>query len=110
MACQLLYAQQAAEKALKAVLAARNQAVPKTHDLERLAALITESLPDFPALGENCAVLTKYSVTARYDPGAAWSIDQDETGQALDLSREVFGHCHNAVDRERDPNQLHQGE
>ena len=95
------HAQQAAEKGLKAVLAARNQPFPKTHDLERLAALIGESLPGFPSLAEHCAVLNEYAVTARYDPGAAWGIDHDETLHALHLSREVLGHCRTAVERER---------
>ena len=60
-------AQQAAEKAIKAVLVANGRPFPRSHDLERLAGL----LPDPSALtacGADLPNLTEYAVGSRY-PG-----------------------------------------
>ena len=57
------HAQQAAEKALKALLISRGVAIPKTHDLEELRRMVGgESEPD----AQELAPLTPYAVQFRY--------------------------------------------
>ena len=60
------HCQQAAEKLLKALLVAAALPVPKTHDLERLAALAS---PLFPTLGSAIAAVagfTPWGTATRY--------------------------------------------
>jgi len=80
------HSQQAAEKALKAVLASRGDEFPWTHDLrhlmERLAA-IAAPLPD--ALRE-VRVLGPWAVEFRYGETIE---DQLDRGQALALARGI---------------------
>ena len=60
------HCQQAAEKLLKALLVVAAAAVPKTHDLERLAAL---AMPAFPTLAEAIEALagfTPWGTATRY--------------------------------------------
>ena len=60
-------AQQAAEKALKAVLTALNLPFPKTHDLIQLAALIPTAQTIHAALADlDLATLTAWAVRGRY--------------------------------------------
>lgn len=60
------HCQQAAEKLLKALLAAASVVIPKSHDLQRLGALV---LPLFPALAqviEPITDLTPWATATRY--------------------------------------------
>ena len=59
-------AQQAAEKALKGLLASRNASVPLTHDLSHLLALIEDSGIALPADVLDAARLSPYAVAPRY--------------------------------------------
>ncbi len=61
------HAQQAVEKYLKGYLAWREQAIPKTHDLEELQRLCLslESIPELASL--DLTELTGYAVELRYD-------------------------------------------
>ena len=61
LAC--FHAQQAAEKALKAVLIKRGISIRKTHDLEELHRLVGG---DFEPSAEELAPLTPYAVQSRY--------------------------------------------
>jgi len=61
------HAQQAAEKALKAVLVANSMAVPNIHSIRRLIDLLPANLT-IPAEVQDAAVLTDYAVSSRY-PG-----------------------------------------
>jgi HEPN domain-containing protein len=63
------HAQQAAEKALKALLVACHPDVPRTHDLVRLVELLAGDAPELPGLEAAAATLTHYGVASRY-PGA----------------------------------------
>lgn len=56
-------AQQALEKLLKAALTLRDQTPARTHDLDRLAAQLGESLP------EELLALQVFAVEARYEEG-----------------------------------------
>lgn len=60
-------AQQAAEKALKAILLARGIEFARTHDLVALRRLLTEDPQGVPA-DEDLAELTQWAMQARY-PG-----------------------------------------
>ena len=61
------HVQQALEKYLKGYLAWREQAIPRTHDLEELQRLCVEQapLPELAAL--DLTELTAYGVELRYD-------------------------------------------
>lgn len=59
------HAQQAAEKALKAVLIARGTEPPHTHDLGALSALMADDLA-IDVAGEDLGDLTTYATGTRY--------------------------------------------
>ena len=60
------HAQQAVEKALKAVLADRGVTYPFTHDVGLLTALCADAGIDTPALLHDADLLTPYGVALRY--------------------------------------------
>jgi HEPN domain-containing protein len=60
------HAQQAAEKYLKAVLAASGRAIVKTHVLLDLLVIVKELHPQFEAHSVELATLTKYATSSRY--------------------------------------------
>ncbi len=81
------HAQQAAEKALKAVLISRGIPAPHTHSIRSLF----DSLPadvSVPVDLERAAALTTYAVAARY-PGDLEAIEADEYREALRLASMV---------------------
>lgn len=82
------HAQQAAEKYLKALLVARNQNVPRTHDLERLVDECRQCGIPLPAeIDEAAMFLTPFAVLSRY-PG--WgSIAGSDAQRALALANEI---------------------
>src|SRR5438067_13923662 len=61
------HAQQAAEKSLKAYLAAHNINFPFTHNLEKLAELCALNDPSFSSVKSLAQGLTPYAVELRYD-------------------------------------------
>ena len=67
------HAQQAAEKAIKAVLTGAGRPFPKSHDLVLLATLLPDDAPVAPSVAEQ-AELTYFAVLARY-PGHATDVD-----------------------------------
>lgn len=77
-------AQQAAEKALKALLIALGIPFPKTHDLERLLALVRPHLPVPPEL-EALARLNPFAVAGRY-PGDLPEAAEEDWREALQLA------------------------
>lgn len=60
------HCQQAAEKLLKALLAAAGVTIPKTHDLQRLAALVIPLYPGIVAAIEVVSELTPWGTATRY--------------------------------------------
>lgn len=78
------HAQQAAEKALKALFVVMSMPYPRTHDL----AFIIDSLPPettIPPFLLNLPILTKYSVQYRY-PGQSLTITSKDLKQAIELT------------------------
>lgn len=62
----IYHCQQAAEKALKAYLAFRDQPLERTHDLERLLELAAALEPLFEPLETEAEVLNPYATAFRY--------------------------------------------
>lgn len=81
------HAQQAAEKAIKAVLVAGGAEPPRTHDLEMLLAAVPGDVPiGFDRV--SVAALTAYAVASRY-PGDDEPVDADEYAAALAIAASV---------------------
>lgn len=83
------HCQQAAEKALKAIIASRDAVIPKTHDLRRLVELCILYGSDFDAVRDACDELTPYATDFRY-PTDTPDPSVDEVRMAISLSREVL--------------------
>lgn len=89
-------AQQAAEKAVKAVLVGRRAAFPKTHSLERLLDLVQQSGEEVPAEVREAARLTRFAGGTRY-PGVE-SVAEDQFTEALVVARGVVGWAERVID------------
>ncbi len=89
------HAQQAVEKAVKAVLVAIGRVPPKTHDLEVLIDLLSRSGVDVSYLYEiDADMLSDYATTARY-PGPPVNAEEAEAsveiaGKALEWARKTL--------------------
>ena len=81
------HAQQAAEKALKAVPIAGSIPFPRTHNITTLLELIPDECA-VPQRVQEAVVLTDYAVAARY-PGAYEPIEDEELGEALTVAEAV---------------------
>jgi HEPN domain-containing protein len=81
-------AQQAAEKAIKAVLVHRSIDFPKTHDLTRLLTLAAEGGVPVDSELQAVAALTPFAAAGRY-PSSWGDVDEDEYRDALRLAERV---------------------
>lgn len=81
------HAQQAAEKALKAVLVAHSVPPPRTHSINRLLELLPPELP-VPMSVRRAVALTDYAVTVRY-PGVYEAVGTEELSDAVALAEGV---------------------
>ncbi|MBA7707324.1 hypothetical protein ES703_116194 [subsurface metagenome] len=81
------HAQQAAEKALKAVLIAKGVPPPKTHNIRTLLDLLPQEVIA-PQEIEDAVSLTDYAVTSRY-PGDFESVDEEEYKETVRLAENV---------------------
>ncbi|PSQ94091.1 MAG: DNA-binding protein, partial [Bacteroidetes bacterium QH_2_63_10] len=96
------HAQQAAEKAIKAVLLAEERSFPYTHDLQQLL----ERLPDkvtVPSFVQEAVELTKYAVLSRY-PADLAPVDDEEHRRAVQWAEATVAWAEKHVDavKERD--------
>ncbi len=82
-------AQQAAEKALKAVCIQRGIDFPKTHSLVRLMDILEADGLPFPEDIKAADILTQYAVQARY-PTWDEAITPEEYREALQLAARVL--------------------
>ncbi|MGE0455802.1 MAG: HEPN domain-containing protein [Vicinamibacteria bacterium] len=78
-------AQQAAEKAVKAVLVHKRKRFPKTHDLAELLDLVAKTGINVPADVAEAKRLTTWAVTGRY-PGASEEASEDDHREALEVA------------------------
>ena len=83
------HAQQATEKAIKAVLLSRQTAFPLTHDIEELLRLAEESGLSLPEPVRQAGVLTPYAVETRY-PGSWMEITRVDIDEALHLAQQTI--------------------
>lgn len=83
------HAQQACEKALKAVLAWAERDIPRTHNLEDLQASCALVLPETGALRSlDLSQLTPYAVETRYD--AEFWPDRHTAAEACGVAEQVM--------------------
>lgn len=86
------FAQQSAEKALKAVLVLEQIDFPKTHDLDLLRNLLPDSWrvkQEYPQL----AILTDWFVASRY-PVLRDNLTEANAREAMELAREIWQSIH----------------
>lgn len=81
-------AQQAAEKALKAVCLAQGMGIPKTHSLILLMDILEVGEIEIPKNVRDADILTQYAVQSRY-PSIMEEITRSEYRDALKLAANV---------------------
>lgn len=81
-------AQQAAEKALKAVLISLKIDFPKVHSISHLIELLEKGKVRVPASVKNASALTHYAVANRY-PGVSEEVTRREYLEALRRAEKV---------------------
>lgn len=94
------HAQQAAEKALKAVLIANSTPFPRTHNITRLLELIPEDRV-IPQRVQEAVILTDYAVASRY-PGAYEPVEDKELLEALAMAEAVVTWAEGEVKKPED--------
>jgi HEPN domain-containing protein len=86
------HAQQAAEKALKALLVRHQIPFGKTHNIAELLTLAEPAFPGVAAQLPKADTLTPYAVDARY-PSEVPPTPKDEASRARALAQEVVDHA-----------------
>jgi HEPN domain-containing protein len=81
-------AQQAAEKAIKAVLIHLDARFPYVHDLAQLLALVEQTGQSVPESIRRAASLSDYAVGARY-PGLSEAVIRQEYDEAVAIAEDV---------------------
>ena len=81
-------AQQAAEKAVKALLIHQGVDYPYVHDLAQLLTLVHQGGQEVPESVKQAAKLTRYAMVTRY-PGALEPVIQEEYKEAVAIAEEV---------------------
>ena len=82
------HAQQAVEKAIKAVLISAGSAFPYTHDLGHLASLVIGQGIAFPNELRQVTTLTQYAIITRY-PSAGDTITEADKQLAIQLAEQT---------------------
>ena len=93
-------AEQAVEKAVKAVLRFRGIDFPRTHDIGELLALVDRSGQKIPPNFWKADSLTAYAVETRY-PGPAEPVTRNEYRQAVALAQKVVNWAEKIVSPKR---------
>lgn len=81
-------AQQAAEKAIKALLLKQQGSFPYTHDLADLVTLLQESGEEIPDTVKQAGRLTRFAVVTRY-PGVIEPVTDEEHREAVAIAEAV---------------------
>lgn len=81
-------AQQAAERAVKAILIFRNKRFPHVHDLTELLSLVEDSGMRIPEELRSAVVLTRYAVATRY-PGISEPVTAEDHRKAIELASRI---------------------
>ena len=90
-------AQQAAEKAIKALLIHLKVRFPYIHDLGQLLALVEQAGRTVPEQVKEAARLSDYAVEARY-PGLAEPVTGEEYEEAVTIATEVIHWVSNVIE------------
>ena len=90
------HAQQATEKALKAVLLKRGARFRFVHDLDELITELEKNDIDVPTHVQECRTLTEYAVQTRY-PGNFEPVLETEYHEAIHIATEVVAWALSAV-------------
>lgn len=85
----LFHCQQAAEKAMKALLTWHDLAFRKTHNLEELGELCTRVEPSLASAVGKATPLTEYAARFRY-PGAPYEPDRAEANESISVARDFI--------------------
>lgn len=93
------HAQQAVEKALKALLIQRQVDFPRTHIIGVLLTLCKESGYRFEENVEEAARMSDYAVIARY-PGEMSEVTRQEAKTTADLADQVFDWVERQIEEE----------
>jgi len=93
------HAQQAAEKALKAVYLDRGWTFRYVHDLEELLTGLRENGLTPPAEIGQAVLLTSYAFEARY-PGSGEPVTEEEYKHAVDLAKAVVRWAESLLERD----------
>jgi HEPN domain-containing protein len=91
-------AQQAAEKAFKAVCLAKGIEIPRTHSLVHLMDILEAEGMEIPIDIKDADILTQYAVQSRY-PGIMEEITKSEYRDALRLSAQVVFWAEGIIDK-----------
>ena len=81
-------AQQAAEKAIKAVMITRNIEFPYVHDLARLLSLLEDGGEVIPEAIRRAGDLTDYATVMRY-PAGVEPVSEQEYAKAIEIAEAV---------------------
>jgi len=79
------HAQQAVEKAFKAILIRKNIAPARTHDLTELAYIIEENGIELPISVSKLAFLSPYAITLRYGGEVDGALAPEEACDLMDI-------------------------
>ena len=82
------HAQQAVEKAVKAVLIINNISYPKTHNIRTLLDLLPKEIVFLPTDVDAATTLTDYAVSGRY-PDEVEEVNEEEYREAVRLAQAV---------------------
>ena len=93
-------AQQAAEKAIKAVLIHLNVRFPRTHDLAELLTLVEKAGQRVPEQVKRASILTPYAVESRY-PGLSEPVSKEEYEEAVSIAEEVLRWAEEVLKKEQ---------
>jgi len=94
------HAQQAAEKAFKAILLFHKVDFPLTHDIEELMDICGKVGISLPPDFSDTGILTPYAVETRY-PGYWEEITEGEVEEAIKLAEEVVDWAKEYISRRR---------
>ena len=83
------FAQQAAEKVLKAFLVWHQERFKKEHDIRYLGGMVLQKEPSLDAVIDAAVELNPYAVTIRY-PGCFTDLTSDEASNALAIAESLY--------------------
>lgn len=92
------HSQQAVEKSLKAVLAAREVVYPRTHDIGLLLQLAGPLFEPARPLAAGLTALTRFATDLRYGEGPEPEPSAEDANSALELARKVYHAVQQMID------------